>query len=83
MSVVRKTGAKSSQSKSKKANKKKNGKANENWLATERDKLATQYAAAMMDARWGEVRRRADRKKLIERAYELADAQIEFAMGKV
>ena len=26
-------------------------KANKNWMPTERDKLATQYAAEMLDAR--------------------------------
>ena len=83
MSVVRKTDAKSSQAKLKKTNKKKNGKANENWIVTERDKLATHYATAMMDARWCELRRRADKEKLIVKAYELADIQIKFAMGKV
>ena len=57
-------------------------KANENFMPTERDKLAMHYAAAMLDPRAAEVRRADFRTKLMQRAYDLADSQIEHAQGK-
>ena len=60
----------------------KSKKANENWMPTERDKLAMYYTAAMLDSRFGEIRRAGDRARLVQRGYELADTQIEYSSGK-
>ena len=61
--------------------KSRSKKANENWMPTERDRLATQFAVGMIDSRWSEVRRKADHQKVMQRAYELADAQIDYSQG--
>ena len=60
----------------------KKAAANNNFMPTGRDTLAAQYIAGMLDSRWTEVRRRPDQMKIIARAYELADAQIEYALGQ-
>ena len=52
-------------------------KASENWMATGRDQIAAQFVAGMIDSRYIEVRRKADHAKVVDRAYELADALIE------
>ena len=57
-------------------------KASENWMPTGRDTLAATILGGMVDPRTAEVRRKPDRKRLVEAAYTLADDMIEFSLGK-
>ena len=55
--------------------------ANNNFAPTGRDQVAMYFAAAMIDARMGEVRRAPDQRKIVQRAFDFADIFIEESLG--